>query len=107
MMFAFFHSVSLIRVNGTTESKDVKEGMHGQVSADRQGLSNYRRDRAGSAIRAAEDTTVQAEPTDPSLEIYAGTYDESPWGGESATVLLGGGAGGARNAHNRSDGQPH
>ncbi len=41
----------------------------------------------GPAIRVAQDTTEQAEPTDPLLNMYTGTYDRSPWGGESAIVL--------------------
>jgi CubicO group peptidase (beta-lactamase class C family) len=37
-----------------------------------------------SAIAAALDSTVTAEAIDPHLSLYAGTYDESPWWGESA-----------------------
>jgi len=36
---------------------------------------------------AAADTTTQEEPTDPSLAMYTGTYDLSPWWGESEVIL--------------------
>jgi CubicO group peptidase (beta-lactamase class C family) len=41
----------------------------------------------GPAIAATLDTNHVEQATDASLEIYAGTYDESPWWGESAVVL--------------------
>jgi CubicO group peptidase (beta-lactamase class C family) len=41
----------------------------------------------GPAIAAAVDTTTEEDPTDPALAIYAGTYDASPWWGESEVIL--------------------
>jgi CubicO group peptidase (beta-lactamase class C family) len=45
----------------------------------------------GPAVRAALDTNDTAEPTDSSLGIYTGTYDQAPWWGEAAVVLWDGG----------------
>lgn len=41
----------------------------------------------GPAIAAAVDTASVEEPTDPSLAMYTGTYDLSPWWGESEVIL--------------------
>jgi CubicO group peptidase (beta-lactamase class C family) len=41
----------------------------------------------GPAVAAAVDTTTEEEPTDPALAIYTGTYDLSPWWGESEVFL--------------------
>jgi CubicO group peptidase (beta-lactamase class C family) len=41
----------------------------------------------GPAISAAADTASVEEPTDPALEMYTGTYDLSPWWGESEVIL--------------------
>lgn len=44
----------------------------------------------GPAIAAAVDTLTAEEPTDSSLAIYTGTYDLSPWWGESEVILWNG-----------------
>ncbi len=41
----------------------------------------------GPAIEEALDSSQVTQATDPALEIYTGTYDEAPWGGESAVIL--------------------
>ncbi len=41
----------------------------------------------GPAIAAAVDTTTEEDPTDPVLDMYTGTYDASPWWGESEVML--------------------
>jgi hypothetical protein len=52
----------------------------GKFTARAQGI-------VAPAIAAAVDTTTKEEPTDSSLAIYAGTYDLSPWWGESEVIL--------------------
>jgi len=44
-------------------------------------------DMVGPAIAAALDTGQVTEPLDTELERYVGTYDESPWWGETAVVI--------------------
>jgi CubicO group peptidase (beta-lactamase class C family) len=39
------------------------------------------------AVAVAIDTARVEKPTDPSLAMYAGTYDSSPWWGESEVIL--------------------
>ena len=39
------------------------------------------------AVVAAVDTATQEEPTDRSLAMYTGTYDLSPWWGETEVIL--------------------
>jgi CubicO group peptidase (beta-lactamase class C family) len=45
----------------------------------------------GAAVAEALDAERKPAASDPSLALYVGTYDDAPWGGETAVVLWKGG----------------